>query len=193
MTMHHLIFILLWLAASGYAAARGGAPERIAAGAMFIAGLATIAFSLIAASLYRSVMVGIALTDFILFIALALVALFTARFWPMVMASMQACELLGHIAKWLGPDIVPAAYYATVAFWSYPMLLLLVVATWRHQARVKRCGIDHAWVHDLPRRYRDGWSADGPAERSGKKNEPAVRRSAPARPSAMPDIPPAED
>ena len=189
MTMHHLIFILLWLSASGYAAARGGAPERIAAGAMFVAGLATTAFSLISTSLYQSVMVGIALTDFILFVVLALLALFTARFWPMVMASMQACELLVHLAKSLGPDIVPAAYYATIAFWSYPMLLLLVVATWRHQARLKRCGVDHAWVNDLPHRYKDGWLAEAPAERSGMRSATA----APGQQSVPPDLPPAED
>jgi hypothetical protein len=88
------------------------------------------------------------------------VALTSARFWPMVMASMQGCGMFGHLAKPLGPDIMPAAYYVTVAFWGFPIVLLLAVATWRHQARLARYGIDYAWTRNLPRRYRDGWSVD---------------------------------
>ena len=107
---------------------------------------------------YAAVETGIAMTDFSLFIAIVVIALFSTRFWPMVMASMLGCGLFGHIAKPLGPDILPRAYYMTVAFWGYPTVILLAVATWRHRARLKRYGVDYAWVHQLPHRYRNGWS-----------------------------------
>jgi hypothetical protein len=84
----------------------------------------------------------------------------STRFWPMLMASMQGCGMLGHLAKPLGPDIIPKAYYATVAFWGYPIVLLLVLATWRHRVRLHRYGVDYAWVWNLPRRYRSGWSVN---------------------------------
>ena len=109
---------------------------------------------------YAAIEIGVALTDLSLFMLIVWVALFSTRFWPMLMASMMGCGLFGHLTKPLGPDILPRAYYIAVALWSYPELLLLVAATWRHQMRLARYGVDHAWVHNLPQRYRNGWSID---------------------------------
>jgi FtsH-binding integral membrane protein len=161
--LHQLIFMGLWLTSCGYAAVRGGAPERIAAGAQFGAGVLTIVLSIAlrpVAGAYASLEVGVALTDLALFGVVSAIALTSTRFWPLLQASMLGCGLLGHIAKPLAPDILPKAYYAVVAIWGYPNVLLLAVATWRHQLRLARYGIDHAWVSRLPRRYRDGWSVD---------------------------------
>ena len=163
MPTHQIIFLILSFTAYGYAAVRGGAPERIAAAAMFSAVIATWTLSYLGPrgpGAYASVEVGVALTDFTLFGIMVTVAMLSARFWPMLMASILGCGLFGHLTKPLGPDILPKAYYATVALWSYPTLLLLVIATWRHSSRLKRYGIDYPWVHTLPRRYRDGWSVN---------------------------------
>lgn len=163
MPLHQILFLLLWAGACGYAAVRGGAPERVAAGALFLAVISTwisAALSALVANVYSSVIVGIALTDIVLFVVLTALALTSTRFWPILMAGMQGCGMLGHIAKPLGPDIIPKAYYATVAFWSFPICALLIVATWRHRLRLRRYGIDYAWITSLPRRYRDGWSVN---------------------------------
>jgi hypothetical protein len=161
--LHQVIFLVLWATACCYAAVRGGAPERIMAGAIFIALVATWVFASRAApavSSYRSIILGVALTDIALFAVMMVVALISTRFWPIIMASMQGCGMLGHISKPLGPDIMPAAYYATVAFWGFPIVILLAVGTWRHRVRLKRYGVDYAWVRNLPHRYRQGWSID---------------------------------
>jgi len=161
--LHQLIFLALWIVTCGYAAVRGGAPERIAAAALVAAVILTVLFSLIlhpVGGYYSSVEFGVAMTDVGLFLLIMLLALVSTRFWPMLMASMQGCGMLGHLAKPLGPDIIPKAYYATVAFWGYPILLILALGTWRHRQRLRRYGVDYAWVWDLPRRYRNGWSVD---------------------------------
>lgn len=131
--------------------------------AQLCAGLLTNLFTVLIRSVggvYTSVEVGILFGDLALFVVIVGVALMSTRFWPILQASMAGCDLLGHFAKPLGPDILPKAYYAIVAFWGYPMVILLIVATWRHQARLRRYGVDYAWMWQLPRRYRNGWSVD---------------------------------
>jgi hypothetical protein len=158
------LFLALWLVVCGYAVARGGAPERLTAGALMSAMIGTIISSYLlhptSADAYSSMEFWVALTDLILLIALVAIALVSTRYWPMVMASMHGCGVLGHIAKPLAPDILSKAYYATVALWAYPMVILLAIATWRHRGRLRRYGVDYAWVWQLPNRYRNGWSVD---------------------------------
>ena len=163
MPLHQIIFLGLWLTSTAYAAARGGAPERIVAAAQLCAGVLTNIMAVVlrpAAGDYASVEVGVLLTDLALFGVITTIALISTRFWPMLQASMMGCDLLGNLAQPLGPDILPKAYYATVAFWGYPMVILLAVATWRHRVRLARYGVDFAWIWQLPHRYRDGWSVD---------------------------------
>ncbi len=138
MPFHQILFWALWAGACGYAAVRGGAPERIAAGALVVAVIGTWLSATLAIAPYHTIVAGVAITDLALFGVLVGIALVSTRFWPMLMASMQGCGLLGHLAKPLGPDIIPEAYFAIVAFWSFPIVLLLAGATWRHRMRLRR-------------------------------------------------------
>jgi len=161
--IHQIIFFGLLIAGCCYAAVRGGGPERITAAGMVCAMAITLTFTHshpLWHSAYSTVEIGVALTDLFLFLLIAGIALVSARFWPILMASMMGCGLFGHLTKPLGPDILARAYFIAVAFWSYPELILLMVATWRHRGRLKRYGVDYAWVWQLPRRYRNGWSVD---------------------------------
>src|SRR4029079_17175030 len=45
---------------------------------------------------------------------------------------------LGHILKGIDPDLLPRAYGAALQFWSYPILLILAVGTFRTQRRLGR-------------------------------------------------------
>lgn len=159
MISHQALFVLLQTTASGYAALRGGTPERITGVALFVAAFLSRLASQVAGA-YHSVVPGVVLVDIALLLLLLGLALTSTRFWPMAMASMHACGFLGHFAKAIGPEIWARAYFAMVSFWGFPMCLLLLAATWRHRTRLKRYGVDYAWVGNLPRRYRDGWSVD---------------------------------
>lgn len=53
----------------------------------------------------------------------------------------------GHAVKAVDPHVIPKAYAFILAFWSYPMLLLLVAGTWNHQKRLAKYGVDKSWSH----------------------------------------------
>jgi hypothetical protein len=179
---HQYLFIALWLASTVYGLVRGGGAERSVAMAQFMAALLTrfVTSGEAHATLYVSVEIGVFYVDAGLFAVVTLIALLSARFWPIPQASMIGCDLLGHLAKHLAPEILPNAYYVIVAIWGYPTVILLMVATWRHRARLARYGTDPDWLWQLPRRYGKGWST----ETAIPAREPAF---------ATPDIPPAAD
>ncbi len=161
--LHQIIFELLWMTVCGYAVVCGGAPERVMGCAIFAAVVASHIATVVLKSPthpFASVEIGVAVTDGALFTLTVALALTSTRFWPLPMASMLGCELLGHLARPLGPEIVPKAYYAMVAIWGYPTLLLLAVATRRHRVRLGRYGVDYGWTQDLPDNYCRGWIVD---------------------------------
>lgn len=163
MGLSPLLFLATMIGACCYAAVRGGAPERLTAAALVCALIMTLTFAHFRSPMrgaYSSIELGIALTDLTLFLVIVSIALVSTRFWPILMASMMGCGLFGHLTKPLGPDILPRAYFIAVGLWSYPELILLGVATWRHRVRLARYGIDYAWMWQLPRRYHNGWSVD---------------------------------
>ena len=163
MEIHQIIFFALLTFACCYAVARGGAPERLTAVGMVCALVITLTLTLVnprPSGAYSTVELGVALADFVLFLEVVAIALVGTRFWPIVMGSMMGCGLFGHLTKPLGPDILPRAYYIAVAVWSYPELILLLAATWRHRVRMARYGVDHAWIWQLPRRNREDGSAN---------------------------------
>jgi len=64
------------------------------------------------------------------------VALRSDRFWPLWVAGLQLTTLLGHLLKGVDNELFPRAYGAAMTFWSYPIILILAVGTWRaHQQR----------------------------------------------------------
>ena len=72
-------------------------------------------------------------------------ALFAHRFWPMVVAVLHILPLLAHICRALDVSMNPIAYLTmqVASSWLLPPLLLL--ATWRHQRRLRRNGSDPSW------------------------------------------------
>src|SRR3546814_9965512 len=77
--------------------------------------------------------------------AMLILALVAYRFWPMVAASLQMLPLLAHFSRAVDISIDPAAYLTmqVAASWLLPPLLIL--ATWRHQARMRKNGSDPSW------------------------------------------------
>lgn len=154
---HGYLFVAGLLVVLVYVLRRGGAPERaVAIGFVAAAALGPV----VQGRSFAGVLPGVLVTDLALMMLLGWLALASARFWPMLMASAQAAQLLAHFARWAGPDILPYAYYYLLISLSYPMLALLAVATWRHRRRLVRYGIDPAWPRDLPSAYRAGKSLD---------------------------------
>ncbi|HYD35969.1 MAG TPA: hypothetical protein VEA60_00025, partial [Allosphingosinicella sp.] len=67
------------------------------------------------------------------------------RFWPLWAIALHLIGTAGHVVKAMDPLVFPKAYAFVLAFWSYPMLALLVLGTWNHQKRLARNGVDKSW------------------------------------------------
>lgn len=143
-----LLFDALLLATCAYALWRGGAPERIAAGAMVVAYLGTLASYGPLASRFAQVETGVLIVDTVLLIVLVTVALKADRAWPMALAALQLDSVGVHLTRVLDLQMIRVTYALMLAMWSYPMLLLLAVGTWRHCRRSGRGGGDLAWSRE---------------------------------------------
>lgn len=115
-----------------YAAVRGGRSERIVAISFLVAtGLSELAVSPYGVR-YRHVETGLVLIDLTVFAIFFGVGLFSRKFWPLWITAMQGVALLAHFSP-LMPLIVPQAYGNAIALWSWPMMVLLALATYRHR------------------------------------------------------------
>ena len=132
------IFGPLLLAVCIYAWLRGGGDERVVA-ATCLAG--TAATMLVISPLrhrYYGVEGGLLLVDLAVLAGFITVALRSKRFWPLWVAGLQLTTSLGHILKGMDQDLLPQAYGAALQFWSYPILVILAVGTFRTQRRLNR-------------------------------------------------------
>lgn len=132
------VFIPLLIAVCLYAWWRGGTDERIIA----ITSLAgTVATLLVISPLrqrYASVEEGLLLVDLAVLAGFITVALRSKRFWPLWVAGLQLTTSLGHILKGIDPELLPRAYGAALQFWSYPILLIIAVGTYRRHRRIRQ-------------------------------------------------------
>jgi hypothetical protein len=141
------ILLVCWT----YALFKGGAPEQIG---VSVIGVGSI-LSLVAASApgvrFGSVEVGVFLVDLAAFGVFLGLALRAERHWPLWVAALQAIGTAGHAAKLVDPAVIPVAYAFVLAFWVYPMLLLIVMGTWQHQRRLAKFGADKSWSNSFGR------------------------------------------
>jgi|GEM_PF-164535 len=159
--MHiYILFDILLALCCGYALWLGGAPERVGAAIYVIAVLLTHVAASAVARPFSSMEVGILIVDATMLIALLALALTAARLWPIWATALHVIATGGHAVKLVDSTVIPWAYAFVLAFWSYPMLLLLVLGTWNHQRRVARFGADRSWSSSSDR--WDRRPPDGP-------------------------------
>ncbi len=143
--MRTALFLAFLLAALGFAAWRGGAPERaMAAIALGVVGADAILHRYIPVE-FATLDVGHLAIDLFGVSATTALALCAHRFWPMIAAVLHVLPLLAHTSRMLDMTLHPAAYLTmqVAASWLVPPLLIL--ATWRHQRRLRRRGSDPSW------------------------------------------------
>lgn len=89
--------------------------------------------------------VGHLAIDLVGVFATTALALCAHRFWPMFAAVLHFLPLLAHTSRMLDMTLHPAAYLTmqVAASWLVPPLLIL--ATWRHQRRLRQRGSDPSW------------------------------------------------
>jgi hypothetical protein len=134
-------FHLLVLLTCGYAFWRGRREERFAA---IVCVLATVATRFVISPLsvrYSGIELGLLAIDALVLAAFVAIALTSQRFWPLWIAGLQLTNSLAHLMKAIETDLLPRAYAAAAALWSYPILLIIAVAAWRtHRRQIARDG-----------------------------------------------------
>jgi hypothetical protein len=138
---YYALLLLCW----AYALRRGGGPERAGTTILLVGSLLTLATVSSQAGSYASVETGVFIVDMATLLAFLVVAVRAERFWPLWITALQLIGTSGHVVKLVDPDLMPKAYAFAAIFWSYPMVLLLALGTWRHQQRLKRFGVDRSW------------------------------------------------
>ena len=130
-----LFYWLLLLAITAYALWRGRSDERIVAGACLAASVITYAVLSPRLMRYSQVETGVLLVDLGVLAVFTMVALQSNRFWPLWVAGLQLTTSVAHFLKALDADLLPHAYGAAARFWSYPILLIVAIGTWRSHRR----------------------------------------------------------
>ena len=126
-----LFYWLLLLAITAYALWRGRSDERIVAGACLAASVITYAVLSPRIMRYSQVETGVLLVDLGVLAVFTMVALQSNRFWPLWVAGLQLTTSVAHFLKAVDADLLPHAYGAAARFWSYPILLIVAIGTWR--------------------------------------------------------------
>lgn len=139
------VYFSLVFACWMYAMLRGGAPERIGITILAVGSVLTVVAVSAPARRFGSVEIGIFLVDVAALVGFLILAMRAERLWPLWVTSLQAIGTTAHAVKLVDPEIIRWAYAFALAFWSYPMLFLLVLGTWNHQRRLAKFGVDKSW------------------------------------------------
>lgn len=135
MIPRYYIFWAILIATCGYALWRGRSDERTVAAVCLLASIATrFAISPLQVR-YASLESGLLVIDLLVLAAFIWIAVTSERFWPLWVAGLQLTNSVSHLMKFVDIDLVPRAYGAAAALWSYPILLILAIGTWRSQRR----------------------------------------------------------
>lgn len=144
--IHVAAFLIAFSTCSFYAFRVGGGPERAAV----LAQLGALLLSLTAGFLhisggFQTLPAELAVADLALGIALTVLALWSNRYWPIVLAGLQLATILAHLAKSLFAPLPPAGYAILVTIWAWPMLVVTVIGARNHRRRMLRFGSERDW------------------------------------------------
>jgi len=132
--MTPILFWPLLVLTTGYALWRGGFYERAVALVCLAATLVSIGVHP-SHGRYADVAWGELVIDSFVLAFFFAVALLSDRFWPLWVAGLQLTSSLGHFFKIIEPGLLPHAYAGAIRFWSYPILVILFVGSWRSYRR----------------------------------------------------------
>lgn len=153
--LYFAVTVLCWM----YVFFRGGAPERVGASILALGSSLTVVTISSLRARYGALEFGVFLVDVATLAGFLLLALRAERYWPLWLAALQIIGTAAHAVKLVDPGMIWRAYAFAMQSWGYPMWLLIVAGTWRHQQRLALYGADRSWSSFSAR--------SGPARRAG--------------------------
>ena len=123
---------------AAYALLRGSRDERIVG---FICVAGTFLTQIVLSPLtqrFTGMETHAFLVDVVVFAGFLWVTLRSERFWPLWVTGLQLTTIMGHVLKGVDSSLLPRAYGAAMTFWSYPIILILAIGTWRTHRRRSR-------------------------------------------------------
>ena len=131
MIPHYILYWSYLLIIVGYAFWRGRKDERIAALACLLATVTTVVLIPPVTLRYSSPDPMLLAIDVAMLVAFTTIALRSDRFWPLWVAGLQLTMTMSHAMKAIEPELIPRAYATASIFWSYPILLIIFIGSWR--------------------------------------------------------------
>jgi hypothetical protein len=135
MASAYLIFWAILILTCGYALVKGRKYERLAAGLFVAATILSVVDHALLQVRYQRLDVGEFMVDSTLLVSVIAIALASDRFWPLWVAGLQLVDSMAHVLKAITGDLPPWAYGFAERFWSYPILFILFIGTWRQHRR----------------------------------------------------------
>jgi hypothetical protein len=135
--MEKVFFFSVLVFTCFYSWQRGGEPERIASVLLLTAGIISTFIAGNGSNLFVRIEWGLFFVDSVLAVLLVWLSLWADRYWPMWLSALQIVSVLMHPAFGLSQHKMAFAYAIASIFWSYPMMLILMVGSMRHYVRVK--------------------------------------------------------
>lgn len=136
-------FVIFWailLICCGYALLRGRKYERLAAILFLSATVLSVLAHMQLWAGYSVMNAGEVAVDTVVLVVLIGIALASDRFWPLWAAGFQLVGSMAHLFKALDATFAPWGYAIAARFWSYPILFVLLIGTWRQYRRSKDAG-----------------------------------------------------
>lgn len=135
MIPRYLIFWAFLLGVCAYAFWRGRNDERLAAGACLAATILTVWVIPPVTLRYSALDWAQIAIDLAMLATFVTIALKSDRFWPLWIAGLQLTMSMSHLMKAIESDLIARVYAAAAVFWSYPILIIIFVASWRTHRR----------------------------------------------------------
>lgn len=150
------VFFTVLIGVCLYAMWRGGAPERVAGVMMAAAAVLTALLPVVPGVTFHIVEVPRLATDIALLAGLLVVTAYADRFWPIYCTGLHLLAVATHGVRAIDPHVLPIVYTRVTGWLGYPVLLILLIGTWRHVGRVRRHGREFDWTHQRRRHSDDG-------------------------------------
>ena len=139
-------FIFALTIVVGYALWRGGAPER--SGALVFILMAVLQYTgrLFFDRVFQAVDPLNLAVDLFAFASFTLIALHANRIWPLFIAAMQLLSCASHFGRGVSHKVEQLVYAVLMAGPTVAALIILLIGTLVHRARVKRGVQTASWT-----------------------------------------------